>query len=95
MKVTVKFLTAVRNITGKRREELMLEEGSTVEGLLQKLSEKYGSRFKEYVYDEKMKSPRGNMQFLIDGRNVATLNGIKTKLYDGCQFAIVPPMRGG
>ena len=95
MKVTVKFLTAVRNITGKSREELMLEEGSMVEDLLQKLSEKYGSRFKEYVYDEKTKNPRGYMQFLIDGRNVAILNGMKTKLYNGCQVAIVPPMRGG
>jgi len=94
VKVTVKFFVA-KDITGKSREELILEDGSTVEDLLQKLSEKYGSRFKEYVYDEKMKSPRGYLQFIIDGRSVATLNGIKTKLYDGCEFAIVPPVGGG
>lgn len=95
MKVTMKFLTGVRTLIGKSREELTLEEGSTVEDLLQKLSEKYGSRFKEYVYDEKTKNPKGYIQFLIDGRNVAILNGMKTRLHDGCQVAIVPLMRGG
>ncbi len=94
MKITVKFLIGVRKIVGRGQEELVLEDGSTVEDMLKRLAEKYGPGFKEYVFDE-VGSSKGYVQFLVDGKNVAALNGLKTKLHDGCQVAIIPPMRGG
>ncbi|NIR86451.1 hypothetical protein GWO13_02335, partial [Candidatus Bathyarchaeota archaeon] len=52
MKVTVKFFTTLREITGKREEEIKSSRDLTVDELLQDLSKKYGRRFKDYVYDE-------------------------------------------
>jgi len=95
MKITVKFFASVREIVGKKEETIELPEGATVETVLQKLVQNYGPKFKDYVYDEKLQTPRNHLQFLVDGRSVTTLEGIKTKLRDGNQFAIIPPVGGG
>ena len=95
MKVNAKFFASVREITGKKEELVELKDGATVEDLLKILMEKYGKKFKEYVFDEKTNSPRNSLQFLMDGRSVTTMNGSKTRLYEGCQFAIIPPVGGG
>jgi len=95
MKVNAKFFASVREITGKKEELVELKDGATVEDLLKILMEKYGKKFKEYVFDEKTDSPRNSLQFLMDGRSVTTMNGSQTRLYEGCQFAIIPPVGGG
>mgnify|MGYP001135338863 FL=1 len=95
MKVNAKFFASVREITGKREELVELKDGATVEELLKILVERFGKKFREYVFDVKTNSPRNNLQFLMDGRSVTTMNGLQTKLYEGCQFAIIPPVGGG
>ncbi|MEM3572019.1 MAG: ubiquitin-like small modifier protein 1 [Candidatus Bathyarchaeia archaeon] len=95
MKVTIKFFASLREIAGKKEEVLNLDDGSLVEDLIKILIDKYGPEFKYYVYDEKKSSLKQDIQFLLNGRNVLTLNGLKTKLQDGDQVAILPPVGGG
>ncbi|MBS7645000.1 MAG: ubiquitin-like small modifier protein 1 [Candidatus Bathyarchaeia archaeon] len=95
MKVKVKFFASLREITGKREEEIEVPENTTVEGLIEILSSRYGKEFSDYVYDERVGKPRDYLQFLIDGRSASTLQGLKTRLRDGCNFAIIPPVGGG
>jgi len=94
MKVTVKFFTALREITQKREEEIELPSTATVEELLEILSKKYGRKFVDYVYDEK-NNVRSHLQFLVNGRNTTILQGFKTKLVEGDKVAIIPPVGGG
>jgi len=95
MKVTVKFFALVRELTGKREEIMDLNGNATVRTLLGKLVEEHGSKFKEYLFDPASKEPRGHLQFLIDGRNIALMKGLDTTLTEGCSFAILPPVGGG
>jgi molybdopterin synthase sulfur carrier subunit len=94
MKVEVKFFTSLREITGKKADEIPLQTVSTVEELLNLLSEKYGEKFREYIYDKK-----GNVQdflsFLVNGRNINVLQGFDTELKQGDIIAIIPPVGGG
>jgi molybdopterin synthase sulfur carrier subunit len=94
-KVTVKYFATVREIAGKKEDVFQVEDGATVESLLQILSKMYGSKFENYVFDEKTHTPRDYLQFLVDGKSASTLQGLKTKITDGCQFAIIPPVGGG
>lgn len=94
MKVTVKFFTTLREITGKREEEIKSTKNLTVGGLLQELSKRYGGRFVNYVYDETGKA-RSYLQFLVNGRSITTIQGFKTKLKEGDRVAIIPPVGGG
>ena len=95
MRVKVKFFASIREITGKKEEDVEVPDNTTVEELIEILSSKYGREFSDYVYDERTGKPRDHLQFLIDGRSASTLQGLKTRLRDGCNFAIIPPVGGG
>jgi len=94
MKVTVKFFTTLREITGKREEEIKSAKNLTVKGLLEELSKRYGGRFINYVYDE-TGNTRSYLQFLVNGKSVTTMQGFKTRLKEGDRVAIIPPVGGG
>ncbi len=94
MKVTAKFFTTLREITGKREEEIKSSGDLTVDELLEQLSKKYGRRFTDYVYDE-TGNVRSYLQFLVNGRSITTMQGFKTRLREGDSVAIIPPVGGG
>jgi len=94
MKIRVKFFTTLREITGKKEDEIQPSSIITVKELLTQLSKKYGKQFMDYLYDE-----RGNVrtyiQILINGRGINALQGLETKLKEGDTVAIFPPVGGG
>jgi molybdopterin synthase sulfur carrier subunit len=94
MKVEVKFFTSLRDITGKKAEEIQLQNVITVEELLTLLSEKYGKNFREYIYNKKGKV-QDFLSFLVNGRNINVLQGFDTELKQGDIIAIIPPVGGG
>ena len=94
IKVIVKFFTTLREITGKKEESLELSRSISVDAVLRQLSKKYGKEFDDYMFDE-IGDVRGHLQVLINGRSVATMQGLKTQLKDADQVAILPPVGGG
>jgi molybdopterin synthase sulfur carrier subunit len=94
MKVEVKLFTSLREITGKKTEEIQLHNTVTVEELLTLLSDKYGKQFREYVYSKKGKV-QGFLSFLVNGKNINVLEGFGTELKEGDVLAILPPVGGG
>ena len=94
-KVCVRYFASLREIVGTREEILEVDNDVTVEKFLLFLSNKYGDGFRQYVYKSGSSGLSDNLQFLIDGGSITTLDGINTKLHEGCQFAIIPPVGGG
>ena len=94
MKVEVKFFTSLRDITGKKADEIQLQNVITVEELLTLLSEKYGKKFREYIYNKKGKV-QDFLSFLVNGKNINVLQGFDTELKQGDILAIIPPVGGG
>lgn len=94
MRITVKFFTILREIVGKKEEELEFSKGTTVKELLKHLSENYGQAFKEYIFDKRGRA-KGHLEFLVNGKSITTLKGFQTKLNDGDKIAIIPPVGGG
>jgi MoaD family protein len=66
-----------------------------VDVVLKTLAQRYCKRFVEYVYDEKTGKVKGFLQFLVNGKSAAALNGLQTELEDGDVLAILPPVGGG
>ncbi len=97
MQISVRFFTALREITGKREEKLTLkgEEAVTIRMVLDVLSKRYGKGFTEYVFDRKTGQVKGFLQFLVNGRSTSSSDELKTELADGDVLAIIPPVGGG
>jgi sulfur-carrier protein len=94
MKVEVKFFTSLREITGKKVDRIQLQDAITVNELVKMLSEKYGKKFREYIYD-KDGLTQEFLSFLVNGKNINKMQGFDTKLEDQDVIAILPPVGGG
>jgi molybdopterin synthase sulfur carrier subunit len=94
IKVAVRFFTTLREITGKKEELLEFSKPANVETVLKQLSRKYGKDFDDYMFDE-LGDVQGHLQILINGKSVSTMQGLKTRLNDADQVAILPPVGGG
>lgn len=70
---------------------LELPEGSTIEDLLKKLEEQYGSR----LDISRLVGENPNVKVLVNGREIMYLDGLRTILRDGDSVAFIPPVAGG
>jgi sulfur-carrier protein len=95
MIIKIRFFTVLRELTNKREETLNFpQEQFTVTEVLKILSDKYGKPFDDYVF-EVDGCVKGFLQFLINGTNTVTLQGLETQLSDGDVLAVLPPVGGG
>jgi len=97
LRVSVRFFTSLREITGKKEETLEFSDDVkvTLDKILGTLSSQYGKGFVDYVYDAKTHEVKGFLQFLINGKSASTIKGLQTELKDGDVLAIIPPVGGG
>jgi len=93
--VTVKYVAIARDITRTREETIETNNSCTVRDLLGLLSEKYGQKMRDYLFDPATGQPRPHLQFLLNGRSVQTINGFETTLADDSTLLIFPPVGGG
>ncbi len=92
--VEVRFFTTLRVITQRKRDEVTVSSTVTVEELVALLSARYGRGFREYVYDASGKL-KPHLKYLVNGRSIARLNGMTTRLTNADTVAIIPPAGGG
>jgi len=95
MKVKARYFAHVREIVGKSEETFDVPSGTTAQAFLTMLSQKYGEAFRDYVFSKESDEPSPNVNFLLNGKNVNTMKGTETILYEGSSFAILPPVGGG
>jgi molybdopterin synthase sulfur carrier subunit len=97
LKVSVRFFTTLREITGKKEETLEYSNAGevTVNEVLQTLATEYGRNFVDYICDTETREVKGFLQFLINGKSTSSLKGLQTELRDGDVLAILPPVGGG
>ena len=91
MRVKVRPFAGFRNILGKEIN-LDLIEGAVVEDLLQLLCSKHEG-LKTMLFDEL--GLKEDVNILVNGKNIASLKGIKTELRDGDEVVLFPAAIGG
>ncbi|MEM2214056.1 MAG: ubiquitin-like small modifier protein 1 [Candidatus Nezhaarchaeales archaeon] len=93
MKVKVKFFALIREVTGVKEVEEEVEDGVTVRKLLEKLCEKMPKKFQNFIFNGREVSK--NLIILVNRKGIRELDGLETKLKDGDEVALLPPVSGG
>ena len=94
MPLTVKFIGALRHLSGKTQLTLGYQEGISIKQLLDKMSQAL-PELKRTFSDQELNDSRSNSLILVNGREISVLNGLKTKLNDGDEIVFVPVVHGG
>jgi MoaD family protein len=92
--LTVKFIGALRHLSGKAQLTTNFQEEISIRGLLEKISQEI-PELKRTFCDQELNDSRSNSLILVNGREISVLNGFETKLSDGDEIVFVPVIHGG
>lgn len=97
MKIVVRYIADLREITKKDSETLKVAPIVTVETVLNRLSKKYGHRFRRYLYDDD-EHLRSELHVLVNHSPLRQLQSFKIPLANNDEIIIIPtffPVSGG
>ncbi|MFX0071093.1 MAG: ubiquitin-like small modifier protein 1 [Candidatus Hermodarchaeota archaeon] len=92
IKVTIKFFAYLRDYINDGIIEIDLVKGDTISHLMDYLCNTYKIRDKLFDNEKNLKSW---VSILKNGREINFLEGLQTKLENGDEVAIFPPVAGG
>ena len=91
MKIKIRSFAGFRHILGKENE-VELAEGASIKDLLDALCAAHGE-LEPLVFGES--GIRDDVNVIVDGKNIAALQGMQTKLAEGDVVALFPAAIGG
>jgi MoaD family protein len=94
MPLTIKFIGALRHISGKKQFTLNCPEGSSIAQLVASLTVQF-PELKHIFSDEELNDAKSNSLILVNGREISVLDGYQTKLGDNDEVVFVPVVHGG
>jgi len=94
MGLTIKFIGALRKISGKTQLTIEYQQDMSVKELVTKLSKKMPELEKTFR-DDSLNDSRSNAIILVNGREISVLNGLETNLSNGDEIVFVPVVHGG
>jgi MoaD family protein len=92
--LTVKFIGALRHISGKTQFAITFQEGISIKELVGKICQEL-PELKCTFSDQELNDSRSNSLILVNGREISVLDGYETKLGDGDEIVFVPVVHGG
>ncbi len=93
MPFTLKFVGALRQISGKTQLTVNFQENLSLKDLITKISREMPLLDK--TFSDPLGDSRSNTLVLINGREISVLNGVETKLNDGDEIVFIPVVHGG
>jgi molybdopterin synthase sulfur carrier subunit len=94
MVLTLKFIGALRHISGKTQITVKYESGMSLKELLAKLGQEM-PQLQKSISDPQAGDATSNGLVLVNGREISVLNGLETELNDGDEVVFVPVVHGG
>ena len=94
MPISVKFIGALRHLSGKTQVSVNYQKSMKLENLISQLSQEMPALAKTFS-DQPLGDSKSNSLILVNGREISVLNGVETELCDGDEVVFVPVVHGG
>jgi molybdopterin synthase sulfur carrier subunit len=94
MAITVKFLGALRHISGTGELALNIKGALSIKDLMNEIVREVPA-LKPSLTPQQLEDLRSNTLMLVNGREISVLNGLETNLKDGDEIVFVPVVHGG
>ncbi len=94
MTLKIKFIGALRHISGKTQLTLPFHEGISVKAVVDQLSLRIPG-LKHTFCNQDLNDARSNSLIIVNGKEISVLNGYETLLCDGDEVVFVPVVHGG
>lgn len=94
MTLTLKFVGALRQDSGKETLTLEFKKNTTILDLVNIVT-LHSPKFRRNLLDEQLETPKPNALILVNGKEISVLEGLQTKVKDGDKLVFVPVIHGG
>ena len=94
MPLTIKFVGALRHLSGKTSATLNIEDGASIRTVVAAISQQIPA-LKHTFTDSDLNDSRSNSLVLVNGVEISVLAGYDTKVSDGDEVVFVPVVHGG
>jgi molybdopterin synthase sulfur carrier subunit len=94
MAITVKFIGALRHVSGADELALDYKDDVSIRELMSEITKEVPALTRSLM-DQQLEDPRPNVLILVNGREISVLNGLETNLQNGDEVVLVPVVHGG
>jgi molybdopterin synthase sulfur carrier subunit len=94
MAITVKFIGALRHVSGVDKLTLNYKGDLSIKELVNQIA-KDKPALRRSLIDQQLEDLRPNALILVNGREISVLNGLEVNLKDGDEIVLVPVVHGG
>jgi MoaD family protein len=94
MAVIVKFIGALRHVSGAGELALNCKDNVSIRELMREISKEVPALTRSLI-DQQLEEPTPNVLILVNGREISVLNGLETALQNGDEVVFVPVVHGG
>ena len=95
MTVKVRSIGPLKSLFGRGLLDATLSEGATVADLMESLAETFGEQASRYFVNETDAAGFYLLRVMVNGRDIAVLDGRQTVLCDGDEILMLIPVAGG
>jgi molybdopterin synthase sulfur carrier subunit len=92
--LTIKFIGALRHLSGKTQFTINFQDGISVKQLINTITHQLPA-LKHTFSDQELNDSRSNSLILVNGKEISVLKGLETKLCNGDEIVFVPVVHGG
>ena len=94
MAIIIKFIGALRNLSGKPQLAINCQEGMLLKELISQINQQT-PQLEKSIVDQEGKGSTLNALILVNGKEISVLKGLETSLNDGDEIVFVPVVHGG
>jgi molybdopterin synthase sulfur carrier subunit len=94
-KITLHTILDLKEVVGQRLTEIDLPDGSTVEGFLTYMAERWRGELSGRLFEPDGGAVLPYVRIMVNGQTIQFLEGMETPLVEGDEVLILPPVSGG